>query len=124
MLSTEMTEISVTIIMFGKCISIGAAHTHTHMVVAAESDINVSMCESLLFLRRFCNVPLLVLGSGRLKTQIVDLEKINTNGCCLCKFETKKNKKIRLVISSKLVMARPFVFRYGQKKIFFDVFHG
>ena len=49
---------------------------------------------------------------------------INTNGCCLCKFETKKNKKIRLVISSKLVMARPFVFRYGQKKIFFDVFHG
>jgi hypothetical protein len=37
---------------------------------------------------------------------------------------TKKNKKIRLVISSNLVMARPFVFRYGQKKLFFDVFHG
>ena len=54
----------------------------------------------------------------------IDNYIINSNGCCLCKYESDTNNKIRLAISSKLIMARPFVFRYGRKKLFFDVFHG
>ena len=49
---------------------------------------------------------------------------INPNGCCLCDSLIKYDGNFRLVISSALIMARPIVFRYGQKRSFFDVFHG
>ena len=49
---------------------------------------------------------------------------INPNGCCLCNFDINYIGNFRLVISSKLVMARPFVFRFGIKNNFCDVFHG
>ena len=49
---------------------------------------------------------------------------INPNGCCLCDTAFDPIGNFRLVISSNLVMARPFVFRYGVNKNFFDVFHG
>ena len=49
---------------------------------------------------------------------------INPNGCCLCNFDINYIGNFRLVISSKLIMARPFVFRFGIKNNFCDVFHG
>jgi len=49
---------------------------------------------------------------------------VNPNGCCLCDGKINYKTNFRVVISSKLIMARPIVFRYGHNKIFFDVFHG
>tara|TARA_B110000196_G_C20930063_1_gene559464 strand:- start:16 stop:822 length:807 start_codon:yes stop_codon:yes gene_type:complete len=49
---------------------------------------------------------------------------INPNGCCLCNEKINYNNNLRIVISSKLIMARPIVFRYGHNRSFFDVFHG
>jgi len=49
---------------------------------------------------------------------------VNPNGCCLCNSNINYIGNFRLVISSRLVMARPLVFRFGIKKNFFDVFHG
>jgi len=60
------------------------------------------------------------------KNKNINVKKysINPNGCCVCDASFSYIGKFRLVISSNLVMARPFVFRYGIKKNFFDVFHG
>jgi len=49
---------------------------------------------------------------------------INPNGCCLFDGKINYDANFRLVISSKLIMARPIVFRYGHDRNFFDVFHG
>ena len=58
--------------------------------------------------------------------KVINVKKysINPNGCCLSHSDSNHIGNSRLVISSNLVMARPFVFRYGVNKNFFDVFHG
>jgi len=58
--------------------------------------------------------------------KVINVKKysINPNGCYLSHSDSNHIGNSRLVISSNLVMARPFVFRYGVNRNFFDVFHG
>ena len=69
-------------------------------------------------------VMLTFMDEAKNKEISVKKYSINPNGCCLCNSAVNYIGNSRLVISSNLVMARPFVFRYGVNKNFFDVFHG